>query len=188
MASWLDYLSCFQCVKGNKFESDSQQLMGIRIPELGCFQCVKGNKFESDSQLHDTQVVNDSAVSNVSKVINLKAIHNYLQVHHGRRRSCFQCVKGNKFESDSQQSLIENNSPLAVSNVSKVINLKAIHNMFNTPFGIGKAVSNVSKVINLKAIHNSLLQRHECLFSLQFGEFTLLKFGDSKLLITHRAH
>ena len=41
-----------------------------------------------------------------------------------------------------------------VSNVSKVINLKAIHN--NTPFGIAKkyVVSNVSKVINLKAIHN----------------------------------
>ena len=102
------------------------------------------------------------AVSNAPKVINLKAIHN------ANRKMMYR--------------------PGAVSNVSKVINLKAIHNLTLIPRFRSGAVSNVSKVINLKAIHNSLLQRHECLFSLQFGEFTLLKFGDSKLLITHRAH
>ena len=44
---------------------------------------------------------------------------------------------------------------IAVSNVSKVINLKAIHNAFALCLMSFLAVSNVSKVINLKAIHNS---------------------------------
>ena len=42
--------SCFQCVKGNKFESDSQQWIVRVLVAARCFQCVKGNKFESDSQ------------------------------------------------------------------------------------------------------------------------------------------
>ena len=41
---------CFQCVKGNKFESDSQQSFVPSMKSVCCFQCVKGNKFESDSQ------------------------------------------------------------------------------------------------------------------------------------------
>ena len=45
--------SCFQCVKGNKFESDSQLLCSLMLVVVGCFQCVKGNKFESDSQHAD---------------------------------------------------------------------------------------------------------------------------------------
>ena len=44
-------MGCFQCVKGNKFESDSQQVNRGLYKGLSCFQCVKGNKFESDSQL-----------------------------------------------------------------------------------------------------------------------------------------
>ena len=68
---------------------------------------------------------------------------------------CFQCVKGNKFESDSQQEDSRSFNDTAVSNVSKVINLKAIHNKLDA-LEIGySAVSNVSKVINLKAIHNA---------------------------------
>ena len=42
-------------------------------------------------------------VSNVSKVINLKAIHNKAGDSVYTEDCCFQCVKGNKFESDSQQ-------------------------------------------------------------------------------------
>ena len=94
---------CFQCVKGNKFESDSQQILVAILVVAGCFQCVKGNKFESDSQLHETKYVNDSR--------------------------CFQCVKGNKFESDSQLPPFTRTKEKVVSNVSKVINLKAIHNV-----------------------------------------------------------
>ena len=44
---------------------------------LHCFQCVKGNKFESDSQRTKEESYIQFTVSNVSKVINLKAIHNY---------------------------------------------------------------------------------------------------------------
>ena len=49
---------------------------------------------------------------------------------------------------------IQYGSLLVVSNVSKVINLKAIHNELSLTILIGIVVSNVSKVINLKAIHN----------------------------------
>ena len=37
---------CFQCVKGNKFESDSQQSIIINCVVLGCFQCVKGGHLD----------------------------------------------------------------------------------------------------------------------------------------------
>ena len=43
---------------------------------------------------------------------------------------------------------------VVVSNVSKVINLKAIHNKSSEGVEDFCVVSNVSKVINLKAIHN----------------------------------
>ena len=68
---------------------------------------------------------------------------------------CFQCVKGNKFESDSQRVRRHNGRKFVVSNVSKVINLKAIHNETEVQPVQFLVVSNVSKVINLKAIHNS---------------------------------
>ena len=70
-------MHCFQCVKGNKFESDSQLSQSLSKSDKNCFQCVKGNKFESDSQL--------------VMCLSPRLIH------------CFQCVKGNKFESDSQR-------------------------------------------------------------------------------------
>ena len=44
-----------------------------------------------------------------------------------------------------------------VSNVSKVINLKAIHNQMMLTLFLMLVVSNVSKVINLKAILNSFM-------------------------------
>ena len=97
-----NYRSCFQCVKGNKFESDSQLSFMIKTSLKSCFQCVKGNKFESDSQL-----------SIKTELVTI---------------SCFQCVKGNKFESDSQHVTKYCLKYDVVSNVSKVINLKAIHN------------------------------------------------------------
>ena len=68
--------SCFQCVKGNKFESDSQLIFNTNKRLFCCFQCVKGNKFESDSQHTQLPGYAFTVVSNVSKVINLKAIHN----------------------------------------------------------------------------------------------------------------
>ena len=70
-----------------------------------------------------------TVVSNVSKVINLKAIHNEVYLDQPCILSCFQCVKGNKFESDSQLFLLMKYRKSVVSNVSKVINLKAIHNL-----------------------------------------------------------
>ena len=69
---------------------------------------------------------------------------------------CFQCVKGNKFESDSQHSRERKAYKEVVSNVSKVINLKAIHNIKEILRKYYNVVSNVSKVINLKAIHNTM--------------------------------
>ena len=58
------------------------------------------------------------------------------------------------------QSYIGVDSEAVVSNVSKVINLKAIHN-FGRPFKFfAVVVSNVSKVINLKAIHNEILRKY----------------------------
>ena len=53
---------------------------------------------------------------------------------------------------NSQLNLLSTSN--AVSNVSKVINLKAIHNKYLLKISAYEAVSNVSKVINLKAIHN----------------------------------
>ena len=70
------------------------------------------------------------------------------------QEGCFQCVKGNKFESDSQLDLSIHSRIYVVSNVSKVINLKAIHNSTVYLTTTSRVVSNVSKVINLKAIHN----------------------------------
>ena len=64
-------VGCFQCVKGNKFESDSQQNMVRYYHEVRCFQCVKGNKFESDSQLVHQANTLMGVVSNVSKIANL---------------------------------------------------------------------------------------------------------------------
>ena len=72
-------------------------------------------------------------------------------------QGCFQCVKGNKFESDSQPLLLFLILCIVVSNVSKVINLKAIHNKDEADYSCMSVVSNVSKVINLKAIHNSFM-------------------------------
>ena len=47
-------------------------------------------------------------------------------IHQG----CFQCGKVNKFESDSQQIIYMRLLLVAVSSVAKLINLKAIHNDF----------------------------------------------------------
>ena len=132
-------LCCFQCVKGNKFESDSQQRFCVMSIALSCFQCVKGNKFESDSQLIMYKVY--------------------------RIDSCFQCVKGNKFESDSQPSHWSNRRFKVVSNVSKVINLKAIHNLLIIQKNHLQVVSNVSKIGNLTiffCIKNSMVCRLSC--------------------------
>ena len=53
------------------------------------------------------------------------------------------------------------NVNLVVSNVSKVINLKAIHNLESAKLRYAAVVSNVSKVINLKAIHNIDIVNYE---------------------------
>ena len=197
---------CFQCVKGNKFESDSQlsarplrqnravsnvskvinlkaihncfplRLMyALAVSNVSKVINLKAihnkasiilllrlavsnvSKVINLKAIHNSRCVTRFdiwAVSNVSKVINLKAIHNQVACARPRSSGCFQCVKGNKFESDSQQFLGACPPPIAVSNVSKVINLKAIHNCSSLPVLLRLAVSNVSKVINLKAIHN----------------------------------
>ena len=62
---------------------------------------------------------------------------------------CFQCVKGNKFESDSQLPFDDFPCDFVVSNVSKVINLKAIHNTILIDSNSFMVVSNVSKIANL---------------------------------------
>ena len=93
---------------------------------------------------------------------------------------CYQSVKDKKFESNSQHpdhqlscccavislskiknlKAIHNYLPLsssfppAVISLSKIKNLKAIHNLIFTPLAISIAVISLSKIKNLKAIHN----------------------------------
>ena len=73
-----------------------------------------------------------------------------------RKLCCFCRIKGKKSESNSQpyNSCFINN--YVVSAVSKVRNLKAIHNSWQDRNMMKLVVSAVSKVRNLKAIHNYL--------------------------------
>ena len=147
--------SCFQCVKGNKFESDSQLHETKYVNDSRCFQCVKGNKFESDSQLPPFTRTKEKVVSNVSKVINLKAIHNQIRIFLTVFLSCFQCVKGNKFESDSQLIFNTNKRLFCCFQCVKGNKFESDSQHTQLPGYAFTVVSNVSKVINLKAIHNS---------------------------------
>ena len=90
----IDNLSCFQCVKVIKFESNSQQSSCYSNRIVGCFQCVKVIKFESNSQL---------IVVALAMVI-----------------CCFQCVKVIKFESNSQRPLAPYLVKHVVFSVSKL--------------------------------------------------------------------
>ena len=72
-----------------------------------------------------------------------------------RKLCCFCRIKGKKSESNSQPLLAPASGRLVVSAVSKVRNLKAIHNDKESPACPVHVVSAVSKVRNLKAIHNS---------------------------------
>ena len=66
----------------------------------------------------------------------------------------FQRVKDKEFESNSQQMTLIKVKPKTGFSVSKIKNLKAIHNNPDLQ-GIGDATGfSVSKIKNLKAIHN----------------------------------
>ena len=71
-----------------------------------------------------------------------------------RKLCCFCRIKGKKSESNSQLSIFDGSATQVVSAVSKVRNLKAIHNPSPCRQPTTLVVSAVSKVRNLKAIHN----------------------------------
>ena len=96
--------------------------------KLCCFCRIKGKKSESNSQPL------------------LRALPYGI--------SCFCRIKGKKSESNSQPSDRLGDVLHVVSAVSKVRNLKAIHNMWSSRESDPVVVSAVSKVRNLKAIHN----------------------------------
>ena len=96
------YDGCFQCVKGNKFESDSQHASNSNIDDTAVSNVSKVINLKAIHNAQCKQRFDIAAVSNVSKVINLKAIHNTYRKVPVKNCRCFQCVKGNKFESDSQ--------------------------------------------------------------------------------------
>ena len=96
--------------------------------KLCCFCRIKGKKSESNSQ--------------------------HTKMKEQQSNCCFCRIKGKKSESNSQPHVIWILVFAVVSAVSKVRNLKAIHNLLGTiGFRLG-VVSAVSKVRNLKAIHN----------------------------------
>ena len=95
-------LCCFCRIKGKKSESNSQLVSVAVVRKEGCFCRIKGKKSESNSQPS-------------------------LRVESGAL-CCFCRIKGKKSESNSQLSKIPSNFRLVVSAVSKVRNLKAIHN------------------------------------------------------------
>ena len=72
------------------------------FPNLCCYQSVKDKKFESNSQLEPPSSTRDSC--------------------------CYQSVKDKKFESNSQHYFHFIVSHYAVISLSKIKNLKAIHN------------------------------------------------------------
>ncbi len=96
--------------------------------KLCCFCRIKGKKSESNSQLYGTL---DAS-----------------------KQGCFCRIKGKKSESNSQQICFNVVHRAVVSAVSKVRNLKAIHNEERRLKVARAVVSAVSKVRNLKAIHN----------------------------------
>ena len=96
--------------------------------KYSCYQSVKDRKFESNSQL--------------------------AWGRGSARTGCYQSVKDRKFESNSQLQIYGNILGNAVISLSKIENLKAIHNKFSS-LKMGKyAVISLSKIENLKAIHN----------------------------------
>ena len=68
----------------------------------------------------------------------------------------FQRVKDKEFESNSQLRVFNAINRLAGFSVSKIKNLKAIHNFGEMMLNSSRAGFSVSKIKNLKAIHNSL--------------------------------
>ena len=96
--------------------------------KLCCFCRIKGKKSESNSQ--------------------------HLLCLLTTPLGCFCRIKGKKSESNSQREQYDLCKTHVVSAVSKVRNLKAIHNTLDVLLDILVVVSAVSKVRNLKAIHN----------------------------------
>ena len=96
-------LCCFCRIKGKKSESNSQQTQELHDLGAGCFCRIKGKKSESNSQR--------------------------LVGHDAEGGRCFCRIKGKKSESNSQRLAFLSSLPVVVSAVSKVRNLKAIHNL-----------------------------------------------------------
>ena len=67
---------------------------------------------------------------------------------------CYQSVKDRKFESNSQLPADKSFSLCTVISLSKIENLKAIHNFRKLKESPQGTVISLSKIENLKAIHN----------------------------------
>ena len=125
---YLDRLCCFQSIKDNKFESNSQRIVPLPSPPYSCFQSIKDNKFESNSQHFVTlntsrdscfQSIKDNKFESNSQLFTDSSVP---------INSCFQSIKDNKFESNSQRDEVIYFRDVAVFSLSKIISLRAIHN------------------------------------------------------------
>ena len=95
---------------------------------IGCYCTIEDRKSESNSQ-HDSCVPQE-------------------------HESCYCTIEDRKSESNSQQFLGEEHRQKVVIALSKIENLKAIHNRVTIYFVCGFVVIALSKIENLKAIHN----------------------------------
>ena len=121
---------CYQSVKDRKFESNSQLVVQSKIKWLCCYQSVKDRKFESNSQRnwYIEHEVNSCYQSVKDRKFESNSQRwNYSQFRHS---GCYQSVKDRKFESNSQRQMLFTLQNWAVISLSKIENLKAIHNGF----------------------------------------------------------
>ena len=122
---------CYQSVKDKKFESNSQQRKQIIRWQLCCYQSVKDKKFESNSQhcvlIKPTKQSCYQSVKDKKFESNSQHLDDILSYETG----CYQSVKDKKFESNSQLLSSPSLSDMAVISLSKIKNLKAIHNHFS---------------------------------------------------------
>ena len=118
----------FQRVKDKEFESNSQP-SGVRFVN-GCagFSVSKIKNLKAIHNKPRARVLSSEAGFSVSKIKNLKAIHNHFRCRFLCLEGWFQRVKDKEFESNSQRLILLTKFLRAGFSVSKIKNLKAIHN------------------------------------------------------------
>ena len=162
--------------KTTKFESNSQHLCTVFEKQESCYQSQNYKIWKQFTTLLSITLISPSLLS-ITKLQNLKAIHNSR-----RSRVAVSWVvinhKTTKFESNSQQYDLNGNlrvccyqsqnykiwkqfttllvaefGVFALLSITKLQNLKAIHNGVERPKAAVRLLS-ITKLQNLKAIHN----------------------------------